>query len=114
MHCFVSNELQIANAQCVMDNASTFVKDQIMQAISNSAVAGRFSEMLTDLGGISSERVYRDPEPGRATIGDLLQKNKTGAMCELIDGTLVEKARGWTESLKVIKYRAMHSNRIRR
>jgi len=83
----------------VIDNAVTFVKDKIMQVVSNAAVAGNFSDILTDLGGISGERVYRSPEPGRATIEDLLQKNETGAMCELIDGTLVEKAMGWTESL---------------
>lgn len=70
-----------------------------MQIVSNAAVAGHFSDILTDLGGISSERVYRSPEPGRATIEDLLRKNENGGMCELIDGTLVEKAMGWTESL---------------
>jgi len=66
---------------------------------SNAAVAGRLSETLTELGGISAERVRLKPNPGQATINDLLTVNASGGFCELVDGTLVEKAMGWSESL---------------
>ena len=61
---------------------------------SNAAVASSLSELLEELGGISVLRVRNDPAPGHATIADLLQVNQSGSHCELIDGILVEKARG--------------------
>ena len=70
-----------------------------MQVISNAAVAGNFSDILIELGGISVERVHYSPAAGSATIEDLVHANENGALCELIDGTLVEKAMGWQESL---------------
>lgn len=65
----------------------------------NAAVATNFSDMLNDLGGIPVERVCVDPTPGHATVEDLVRLNAQGAMYELIDATLVEKAMGWRESL---------------
>ncbi len=70
-----------------------------MQVVSNAAVAGSLSDILTELGGISVDRVYYSPSPGSATVDDLIRVNENGVLCELIDGTLVEKAMGWTESL---------------
>ena len=70
-----------------------------MQIVSNAAVAGSFSDVLTELGEIPVERVHHSPTPGSATVDDLMSGNANGALCELIDGTLVEKAMGWTESL---------------
>ncbi len=70
-----------------------------MQVISNAAVAGTLFDILTELGGISPDRVHHTPVPGSATIEDLRHANGNGALCELIDGTLVEKAMGWQESL---------------
>lgn len=66
---------------------------------SNAAVASSLSELLEELGGISALRVRNEPAPGHATIADLLQVNQSGSHCELIDGILVEKVRGWSESL---------------
>jgi Uma2 family endonuclease len=57
------------------------------------------ADLLEDLGGIPARRVRMDPPPGTATEADLetlVRKGKT--FCELIDGTLVEKAVGWWES----------------
>ena len=65
---------------------------------SNAAVAARLSEILDELGGIASDRVRREPAAGHATIDDLLKVHGTGGLFELVDGTLVEKAMGWTES----------------
>ena len=41
------------------------------------------------LGGIPARRIVLDPAPGTATAGD---QERCGGLCELIDGTLVEKA----------------------
>lgn len=68
----------------------------------NAAVASSFSDILMDLGNISSQRVRSDPKPGSATVEDLLRINSQGAMCELVDGVLVEKVMGWRESLIAI------------
>ena len=66
---------------------------------SNGSVATNLSDILIDLGNIPPCRVRTDPQPGTATLDDLLRVNSQGGMCELIDGALVEKARGWRESL---------------
>jgi Uma2 family endonuclease len=47
---------------------------------------------------VPAERILLDPQPGFATEEDAIQ-NK---MCELIDGTLVEKAMGFYESRMAI------------
>jgi Uma2 family endonuclease len=65
-----------------------------------SAVADRpgqsWADLLHRLGDIPPERVRRLPAPGTATLDDLLKpENKR---CELVDGTLVEKAVGEEES----------------
>ncbi len=59
---------------------------------SNAAVATKFSDILSDLGNIPAQRVRTEPAPGTATADDLLRVNNQGAMCELVDGVLVEKA----------------------
>jgi Uma2 family endonuclease len=55
------------------------------------------ADLLHALGDIPPERVRMSPLPGTATETDLL--HTPGATCELIDGTLVEKAMGNRESL---------------
>jgi Uma2 family endonuclease len=50
------------------------------------------------LGGVPLERIIFDPPPGTATEADLLRFVEGGdRLCELIDGTLVEKPMGFTE-----------------
>lgn len=58
------------------------------------------ADWLHDLGDIPPNRIIFDPWPGTATEADLLllvEKDKR--LCELIDGTLVEKPAGLLESL---------------
>lgn len=51
-------------------------------------------------GGIPAERIRLDPPPGTASEADLLRANDHGdIICELVDGTLVEKAVGINESI---------------
>ena len=57
------------------------------------------AELLKQLGDIPPERVRLKPTPGTATRRDLLQLlDKFNIQCELVDGTLVEKAMGQIES----------------
>src|SRR5436309_9128643 len=57
------------------------------------------AEWLDDLGGVPLERVIFDPWPGTATEEDLLRKVEVeDCMCELINGTLVQKPVGMYES----------------
>src|SRR6476646_1572958 len=58
------------------------------------------AEWLHSLGDIPLERIIFDPWPGTATEADLLlfvERDKR--LCELIDGTLVEKPVGFPESV---------------
>jgi len=56
-------------------------------------------DLLERLGGIAPGRVRMKPLPGLATEADLIEVNaqKMG-ICELVDGVLVEKGMGYTES----------------
>ncbi len=56
-------------------------------------------ELIEQLGGIPPRRVLLQPLPGKATEKDLLvHQKRTGRICELIEGTLVEKPAGYSES----------------
>jgi Uma2 family endonuclease len=58
------------------------------------------AHQLEELGDIPAARVLQYPTPGSATLEDLLQVNESKKnLCELIDGTLVEKTMGIKQSL---------------
>ena len=57
-------------------------------------------DLLDQLGGIEPGRVRMKPLPGLATEAELIEVNaRKQGICELVDGTLVEKAMGKLESL---------------
>jgi Uma2 family endonuclease len=56
------------------------------------------ADLLHDLGDIPPERVWLTPPPGTATEKDVIEAEaKYNRLCELVDGTLVEKAMGYRE-----------------
>jgi Uma2 family endonuclease len=62
------------------------------------------AEFLHSIGDVPMSRVVWDPLPGTATEQDLLvlvERDKR--LCELIDGTLVEKPMGYFESLIAVR-----------
>jgi Uma2 family endonuclease len=57
------------------------------------------ADVLKQLGGISPRRVRVNPPPGMATERDVLNiLDHENRLCELVDGTLVEKPMGFLES----------------
>jgi Uma2 family endonuclease len=65
-----------------------------------TAIATTWDQRLADLGDVPACRILTSPAPGTATWQDVVQIRETqGLLCELIDGTLVEKAVGWRESM---------------
>lgn len=58
-------------------------------------------DLLVSLGGISPRRVLFDPTPGTATVKDVIRHVDAAdkRLVELVDGTLVEKPMGFSESL---------------
>lgn len=59
----------------------------------------RLSDLLERLGNIPPERIRVNPPLGTATEEDVLKKeSRQNRLCELIDGTLVEKTMGYYES----------------
>lgn len=52
------------------------------------------ADLVARLGDIPLDRIRLQPPPGTASIDDLVQNNdiERNIRCELIDGTLVEKA----------------------
>lgn len=66
----------------------------------SAAVAMTWDQRWADLGNVPASRIVMQPTPGTATVDDaLVASGPLGQLCELIDGTLVEKAMGWQESL---------------
>jgi Uma2 family endonuclease len=58
------------------------------------------ADLLERLGGISPRRVRLRPAPGTATEDDLIQVARDDdRLYELVEGTLVEKGMGYSESL---------------
>ena len=67
----------------------------------NGGIAETLTDYLTQLGGISADRVRMSPPPGTATLADCIAANESGSrgLCELVDGTLVEKASSFAASV---------------
>ncbi len=64
------------------------------------AKANTWEERLSDLGNIPMSRVRSEPMPGSASVEDVVRlRNTERRLYELVDGTLVEKAMGWQESV---------------
>ena len=63
-------------------------------------VPSTLEHLLQELGDIPANRVLQHPPPGTATLDDLMRANVTSQhLCELVDGTLVEKAMGYKQSV---------------
>lgn len=57
------------------------------------------SEVIAHFGDIPIARIRTNPPPGHATEADVISLHEhDDRLCELIDGTLMEKAMGWQES----------------
>jgi Uma2 family endonuclease len=66
---------------------------------SSRTTAVNVAELLRELGDIPAGRVRLEPPPGLATKRDLLRLlERDNIPCELVNGTLVEKAMGQIES----------------
>jgi Uma2 family endonuclease len=64
------------------------------------AAARTVADLLRRLGDVPPERVRLHPPLGQATEGDVIAAAaQEGRLCELVDGTLVEKGMGYGESL---------------
>lgn len=60
-------------------------------------------DLRRHLGGIPARRIRVWPPPGLATVQHVIEiRDREGRLCELVDGTLVEKTMGWYESLVAV------------
>ena len=70
--------------------------------------------LLARLGDLPADRVRFRPLPGTATEQDLLRVNESEvAICELVDGTLVDKPLGYYESEIAVLIAVLLSNHVR-
>lgn len=68
-----------------------------------SAPVWTASEVIAHFGDIPIARIRTSPPPGEATEADVIELHeRDDLLCELIDGTLVEKTMGWQESYLAI------------
>lgn len=68
----------------------------------NAGVANSVADSMIELGGVPSDRIRSEPPIGKAKLEDLIEANQISGLFELVDGTLVEKAKGWRESVLAI------------
>jgi Uma2 family endonuclease len=70
-----------------------------MSTATSHETTRNIADLLKDLGGIAPSRVRLKQPLGLATEADLIELNERGeTLCELVDGLLVEKGMGYTES----------------
>jgi len=71
-----------------------------MASVSDSSIPiWTASEVIAHYGDIPIARIRTSPPPGEATEADVVELHERhDRLCELIDGTLVEKAMGWQEA----------------
>jgi len=64
-------------------------------------IATNWEQRLADLGNIPVARIQTRPAPGMETLADLRGANENqGRLCESIDGSLVEKVRGYRHAFR--------------
>jgi Uma2 family endonuclease len=74
------------------------------------------ADLLRRLGNVPANRVRLHPPPGTATEEDVVRNNESlfrTAICELVDGTLVEKPVGWEESAIAVLIAGLLVNFVR-
>lgn len=70
-----------------------------MTLLTSSPTIPTLGDLLDRLGGIPADRVRYFPLPGTATEQDVIDiEARENRLCELVDGVLVEKPIGYTES----------------
>jgi len=57
------------------------------------------ADLMERLGHVPLHRIRFRPPPGMAVEKDVLEARRQGLLCELVDGVLVGKAMGYTESI---------------
>jgi Uma2 family endonuclease len=71
-----------------------------MTLLTLSTAPRTVDDLLHQLGDVPATRVRIAPPPGQATVQDVIDvRARDRALCELIDGTLVEKPVGYRESI---------------
>jgi Uma2 family endonuclease len=72
------------------------------------------SEVIAHFGDIPIARIRTTPRPGHATEDDVVELyERHKLLCELIDGTLVEKTMGWQESYLAVWISTLLNNFVR-
>lgn len=66
---------------------------------SAAAPIDTLADLMERLGNVPLHRVRFHPPPGTAAEKDVLEAGKQGLLCELVDGVLVEKPMGYSESV---------------
>jgi hypothetical protein len=74
-------------------------KSLMAQATVGPPTIKTMADLQTRLGGIPLDRIWFRPAPGTAAERDVIEAEaRENRLCELVDGTLVEKAVGFEES----------------
>lgn len=71
-------------------------------------------DLVRQFGPLPLDRVVNDPPPGMATVDDVIRmEEQHNRLCELIDGTLVEKTMGAYESFVALQLATLLNEFVR-
>jgi len=85
-----------------------------MSTVQNPAPIRTLADLLQRLGGVPLDRIRFQPSPGTATERDVVEvQTREGLLCELVDGVLVEKTVGFTESVMAVAISGYLRNFVR-
>jgi Uma2 family endonuclease len=71
------------------------------------------ADLMERLGNIPLSRVRFHPPPGTAVEQNVLESDRIGVMCELVDGVLVEKVMSYRESMLAMVLGSLLYNFVR-
>jgi Uma2 family endonuclease len=87
----------------MISGSAQILQSRVKAVMSRATIVSSEIKTLADLrqrlGGIPLERIWFHPAPGTATEKDVIRAEaRENRLCELVDGTLVEKAMGFEEA----------------
>jgi Uma2 family endonuclease len=72
-------------------------------ATTGSSAIKTLADLVRRLGDVPLDRIRSHPAPGTATLQDVIDvERREGVLCELVEGVLLEKAVGYTESVLAV------------
>ena len=93
----------------------SFQKEPIMAQAATISAPFTVADLVELFGPIPAWRIRSDPAPGTATEQDVIDMEaREDRLCELVEGVLVEKTRGYDESCLTVEFLRLLANFVKK